>query len=117
MSFQPEIENSSVLENITKLIEGKEDYKYEAPDGEHCRYLYNDQPSCLVGIYLRSQGVSRATLRQADKAQTPAYQLAKNLGYPHHVAAVLEEVQSMQDSGTSWGQCVKFAKQLKPATV
>lgn len=92
------------------------DHVYSRPEGAGvCLYVYDDEPSCIVGHYLINVlGVDKHTIQECEGAG--ASSLTKNLhaeGFmpemDHRASTFLNVVQMEQDSGAPWGEAYEYA--------
>lgn len=114
-----EITLESAIEGVTAIVEEfGENYVYERPYGASCLYVFDGQPSCIVGKFLAKVGVPLERLARADEARgVIARDLIGQLEYEDVIATDVPEVgrfldvlQSEQDSGYHWGEALKLAK-------
>lgn len=77
-----------------------------------CRYVEEGHPSCLVGHVLVRTGVSLEALNKLDMLGVSASSLA-DYGIQADMGAqrVLGAAQEVQDSGKSWGEALRMARQ------
>ncbi len=90
-----------------------EDYVY-SPQGTICQYLHGTQPGCLVGHVLIRLGASAGMLALQEGSPADALNYADlGLSIPQNAIQALQEAQSAQDEGQTWGQARKaFSKVL-----
>jgi hypothetical protein len=106
-----------VVETAKMVVaERGEDYVYEGPGDVRgngmCRYVYRDQPSCLVGHVLYRLGVPLETLKSADGVSFAATDVCSDLlrGSAFddgEIGDFLDAVQSRQDIGETWGNALQ----------
>ena len=102
------------------VAEFGEDYVYSQDDTGSCNYVRNGAPSCLVGQVLAKAGVPLDRLAAADCgafgggtcANDLLEELAEEgiLSYDSQVIRLLFKVQYRQDSGYTWGDSVRGAR-------
>lgn len=114
-----EITLESAIEGVTATVEEfGENYVYEHPYGVRCLYVFDGQPSCIVGKFLAKVGVPLERLTRADEGWGV---LARDLiGQLEHegviatdgpkVGRFFDVLQSKQDYGYHWGEALKLAK-------
>lgn len=127
MSTSPQRENESTREYVTRLMEEAvalkgEDYVYEQlptcdPDAitpTTCYYVWDDQPSCIVGHVLHAAGVplDRLRVREGIAAHMVVRAEAPD-DWDTSLEDALDAAQGLQDSGGTWGQALAaFKKDL-----
>ncbi len=91
------------------------DYVYKRPptdDGSYCRYVWEDEPSCLVGQIMHRLGVHLAWMaeREGDSA---SYLVDAAFGeeVEPDVRTFLNSIQLSQDLRVPWGVAVARAEQ------
>ena len=112
-----QIATAAVTATIRQVVkEYGEDYVYPpAQSGDNCRYVIDDEPSCLVGVVLARLGVSNTHLKAGDASEghfgataddlIPRLQWAGVINFeePRLVAHALRSAQYAQDVARSWG--------------
>lgn len=113
-----ELTTDSVISVLDELVqEAGEDFVYRGV----CKYVKNDEPSCLVGKVLAKAGVPLERLEAADRAEWGGGQsadvLLNNLRAEgvvnfegDDVAVLLQAAQSRQDNRNTWAKAVSLAK-------
>lgn len=80
-----------------------------------CLYADKGQPSCLVGVVLHKAGISVAALKRFDRhkdAGVPTELVEVGLlDIPVESALILTRAQSLQDTGHTWGDALKEARE------
>lgn len=111
-----QIDARRALELLTDIVDQYgEDTVYEkvpllGDQGTGCRYEYEGQPSCMVGIALHRAGASLAFLNGLDKIGAPADRLKPEKGVEIQAARVFQAAQECQDTGKTWGQALHEAR-------
>lgn len=115
------------LELITDVVDrAGEDFVYEHKDmtdlrgsfeygglSRGCRYVEEGHPSCLVGHVLVRAGVAIETLNKLDVLGVSAKSLADyGVRVDGKASNVLCTAQRVQDSGKSWGEALRMARQM-----
>jgi hypothetical protein len=106
-----------VVETATEVVgERGENYIYEKPINAFgtpvCVYVYESQPSCLVGHILHRLGVPLETLGEGDRLSFSASDVCMDLlagtsFYDTEISAFLDSLQSEQDTGHTWGEALQ----------
>jgi hypothetical protein len=113
-----------LTEHDTKLIEAVEavvaergeDFVYEAPEGDSCKYVhvaedFTPVPGCLFGAALHRTGVSLEDLSQVEG--DPVFDLLPPDAYSAAVRAAAESAQGAQDTGHEYGEVlVRFRRRI-----
>lgn len=96
----------SLLGAVASVVaERGADFVYVAPGGEDvaCRYVYDDQPSCLFGAAFHKLGVSMETLVDGDVGHWTVSEFLQDQGMDVDDAVAFQNAQSDQDSGYPYG--------------
>ena len=106
----------SVLNMLSEIVEGHEDYVYDAERG--CVYFDGEgAPSCIVGHVLAAYGYTSSlvegvpgTCGLSANASRITW-VAERLGLPfsRHAVTVLDEAQYAQDQRYTWGEAYSRA--------
>jgi len=114
-----EIDGDQAVNLLKQVVEGKEDFIYTSPaiDDGICLYIYEDEPSCGIGKALALAGVSIDSLKEMDgigwatSIRALSERGTEKYGFTLTVDAelVFSRFQRSQDSGTSWGFCLRQA--------
>lgn len=112
---------SQALDLLNEIVAEKgEDFVYTAPqDGNGSCVYWNNGPSCIVGHLLFRAGVDPAKIQALDFnapaepgliSGTNASDIPKYIedAMTWEAARLCNEVQHLQDGGTSWGDAVKI---------
>src|SRR5689334_18954409 len=109
-----EVTVTEVAEVLDEAVREKGESFVYSPQGTICQYLHGTQPGCLVGHVLIRLGASAGMLSLQEGQ--PADQVDYNslgLSIPPSAIQALQEAQSAQDEGQTWGQARKaFSKVL-----
>lgn len=116
------IDARRALELLCDVVDGNEDFVYhEDPRVGMCRYVLDDQPSCLVGHVLVRAGWTVEQVADLDPVRdgyiytggVSAGELFRTFPEYFTVDAgrVLAAAQSAQDLQNSWGDALEFARQ------
>ena len=93
------------------VAEFGEDYVYEPPDGEACRYVHDGRPSCGVGYVLVRAGVPVEVLQAVDGSDFAAVHEA--VVFEEYVEPdaldLLSDFQDAQDARVPWGEALRRA--------
>ncbi len=111
-----EVTVTEVADVLDEAVREKgESFVYSAPvGGGICQYLHGTQPGCLVGHVLIRLGAipGELALQEGTPADTLEYHIL-GLEIPENAIQALQEAQSAQDEGQTWGQARKaFSKVL-----
>lgn len=107
-----EIGYDEAVEILNELIEGKEDfvYKPQVQGSSACVYVWDGQPSCLIGQLLARKGADNEFLHECDQRGPVAALVATGLLVcDERTMRLLADVQSDQDRGTRWDFAVQRA--------
>jgi hypothetical protein len=134
MNTSPQQENETIQQYVTRLMEEAvalkgEDYVYEQPTSNPddilsptCYYVWDNQPSCIVGHVLYAAGVPLDDLHEHEgnaalmvaAALIPEWNDGKDdssrVG-PTRLVRALDKAQSAQDSGSTWGEALRAFKE------
>lgn len=110
-----------VRNTAEEVVLGNEDFVYTDSNTE-CQYAKDGHPSCLVGKILFKLGVPIQNLEVLDTkgicGDSPSFMSGYSLDYLESidftfdddgVIGYLDNLQSEQDSGTSWGKALEKA--------
>lgn len=87
-------------------------------EGVACRYVENDNPSCLVGRVLFRAGVHIEVIRGLDFQWEGVSESIREAYFPDDVyltddaREVLQAAQTAQDSGLTWGEALRAARSV-----
>jgi hypothetical protein len=110
-----------LLEAVVAEAPEGPDTVYKSPIQEglfaaRCVYWHGSCPSCMVGAALWGSGEFKIEeLEEMDQMFTPVTAGNLALRFPDRVtetaALVFSEAQSLQDTGSPWGQALKAARE------
>jgi hypothetical protein len=100
------------VELLEELIaEFGADYVYQPPDGTHCVYVHDDQPSCGVGHVLARAGVPVDVLASVDGTNFAS--VTEAVVFEDYVEPdaldLLGVFQLAQDDHAPWGESLRRA--------
>lgn len=110
----------AMVRETAKSIVAKvgDDYRYTTKNG-CCKYVYLEQPDCIVGMILYNLGVSISILKKLDKssytggssmiASPQASTELRNakIGIDTKARKYLNIIQRSQDGGKTWGDALR----------
>ena len=113
-------ENQFVQE-VVKIVNENPDFVYKNKDGKvnnECSYLKCNN-ACLFGVVLSNLGMS-----QEDLSKYEGYNIIRILhktfgkfGFDKDVVCWAEEIQSKQDKGLPWKECLEAGNKEYPGVV
>lgn len=123
---------AEVLSTLREVVQGKEDYLYQAPDhqrtgGNTCFYVHRDAvtdektPGCLVGHVLNRLGVPLSELAKCEgtRASIVIEHLQNEEQNPvnAYIRRTLDKAQQIQDNSGTWGEALREAETVPLPTV
>lgn len=123
MSERIKVAPDTIMETLRAVVAERPDRVYEEPvlapsPMTSCYYVHGTgadrTPGCLVGHVFNRLGVSLDALQkyEGDSAEDVAAHVLEITGHPDDVAevrSVLDEAQSRQDMGDTWGRALEIA--------
>lgn len=121
-----EITVDRVFETAERIVAGKEDYVYINMHGDSpapgssvdCFYVHHDSPGCIVGSILHEMGVGLGAMfphEGSDARQLLMHLEANGVAEVDDLAIIaLQQMQSNQDSGKTWGESVWETNRTMP---
>lgn len=104
-----EVTNEQVTQAIVAVVGfAGRDYVYPTYDGSGCFYVYNDEPSCLVGRVLHRLGADIQDLRACDELGGINDAVLERVDIQMSKAAqtALRYAQGAQDQRKTWGHAL-----------
>jgi hypothetical protein len=100
-----------LLELVVK--EHGEDFVYQRPSDSRfsCVYMYNGQPSCIVGHVFADQIGIPVPLRMENVTPSGSLFEVPGVVLTEEGAAVLDAAQAQQDVGKTWGVALDAARE------
>jgi hypothetical protein len=99
-----------IIAEIRKVAADNPDFIYQAPYGDACFYVFNGQPSCIVGRALWNLGFIDKTLEKGSDNSIRAHVfLDKHFALDLYERDWIDRVQWHQDAKRTWGQAVEVA--------
>jgi hypothetical protein len=98
-----------VRKRVKALAAERPEYVYERPEAGTCYYFHNGAPSCIVGHALADELKAIGVEEGSELNDENIRRLSADLDITPKAVAWLEDVQSMQDALTSWGEAVRVA--------
>lgn len=98
-----------LIEETKKVAANNPDFVYKKERG--CVYVRNGQPSCLIGHALWNLGLIDASLETCSDNESGVEEIidALHLNVDGDEQVWLDNAQSSQDIGKSWGQAISLA--------
>jgi hypothetical protein len=118
-----------LIKGVRECAQETPDYTYEfvkvdvyTPSGtfaytdHHCQYMYEGQPSCIVGKAAFALGLIDASFEfsNSNRDTIPGFVKAIGAEIDESEATWLAHVQSDQDAGISWSEAVSEADDDSP---
>jgi hypothetical protein len=103
-----EVTVTEVADVLDEAVRAKGESFVYSPQGTICQYLHGTQPGCLVGHVLLRLGAipGELALQEGNNADGLDYNRL-GLNIPWNAIEALQEAQSAQDNGQTWGQARK----------
>lgn len=123
MTKKPKLDFETAVSLAEEVVSGREDFVYLEP-GHYtdCLYEKNGEPSCLVGHMLFNAGVPVEDLHRLDNLTHPQIDkfdtsearvvVPKLFDVDEKTIEFVAVLQQKQDSGLSWGDALKMAKNV-----